>query len=1222
MNPLQGQNVQQQFAPPQAPAVGANQYNLGTDDEPIAVNRQPYQLRTHFVKSEFSVFRRNFQHALFVPVENPVSTACPNYFQSLHCGAEVLLDANPRGRVLALGEVPGYFPHARMIFQPTHYGHHYNISNPQSVVTHAIHQDNAGYDYCVSLNTVSQYTNEELAFLCFQNNHVDSFQLIYEKVSGHLCGNEIFYVMHDADQHMRVTLGKSTQVVVSAQTWLRDGSLHVSFVNVGGAVVSGMLYAARVAQHGEWHHIRYRFIEGALWPPPVRDPDASTMMADTYYGRMAAVERHFVSGSSMHDIVSFPMYLSNAIFMSFGTQVYAFAIDGTLWYVDKALVYSCADWVAFKPRNAITFAGIQAYARVQARSYRAKPEQTHRIVGMSAALGFVLNVETEIGTLLSIVSKNRKQIDLLNSLIAFNNVQVNSVLPILKTVGYLLLIWLFVAIGWLHADLGEPYKWLYTASVFGRPDVNYASYLLDYAFFTIAYLRLWIALLVGVITLAFLYSLRLRYVWNISTVDHLVSKRLHTLSSWIWSFRYSLPVPRRGDFLPPGAPDDPMNHPVLPIRAFRLGEPAEASSGVRPLPDFHLDVDTHSELRAVDWHPQPNEEGSGIALPRSVDPAVEVVVDDPQVGTEVQAMWRDLLSGQRKAVELAMVRRTARLKFGTWRAPTRSTLSLAEVMRRYDTGFYEKSLEVDESGFDTKDDESESQDFLVPYGVATEMGGPILPHVSTDQLVIAFCERAGVQRPVKDDIFLAFLGRYTQALNDIMFHPTTLCRTAKPLRDADPIPEMSYDDWNAGFSAGKRAVHNVAKRELDAGEGVHYKSVVHQKKEVLLKGRVVTDDQTFRRSRLISAMHRTFDVVESPWSAMKQLRQAELWDDTHFVLFGGLASYVIGPRVYSKMSRIPASSRVFIISKDTKDHDGSLTHEVNTIHCEVEEKLGRSGASLEAVRAVTKYEARDHNGMRIRVNSMVRSGKSDTLSRNCDITASNTVQALRECERAGCDIDWEYSFTVVCGDDELVVVVTTVSDFRDFEAVYVLAHEQGGFHLELEIFEGRENLCRASFCSGYFVRVIHMSVETYILMPMIGRMFCKLGWFVNPNPDNVALAIKGDYISRRAQYNYVPLVARMFDALIQKADRAMPGRAVTRHNFYDLHVDEKFSTLWGVRHTPETDEDLQLIYGHDALATIGAVCKAFADAPWHTIVSPDQLGILIDVDGCGEDEFW
>lgn len=1212
----------QQIANPQVQAVGARQYNLGDDEEPIMVNRRNFRLYAHFGKSEFAVFRRNYSFADFEAVPMPLNVPNPNYFQALHCGAQHLFDIGPRGRVLAIGEVPDYVPFERMIFQPTHFGHYYHASNPRSVVTNAVDAGNAGFDYCLSLNTISQYTNEEIAFLCFQNNYVDSYQLVYEKVSGHLCGNDVFYVMHDADQHMRVTIGKSTQVVVSAQTWLRDGSVPVAFFNFTGARVSGILYATRIAQHGEWHHIRYHFADGADWPPPVRDPDASTMMADSYYGRMAAVERHFVAGSSLHDIVSFPMYLSNAIFMSFGTQVYAFATDGTLWYVDKALVYSCADWIAFKPRNATTFAGVQAYARVQARSYRAKPEQTHRIVGMSAALGFVLNLQTEIGTLLSIVSKNRKQIDLLNSLIAFNKVEVNPIKPILKGLFLLAFVWLFVAIAWLHVELGEPYRWLYTGAAFGRGDVNFFTYIGDYIVFTFEYLRLWLALITLLCAALLAHVFRLRHVWNISTVDHLVPKRLHQWFSWIWGKQPRVLPGARGDFLPPGAPDEPMGHPVLPARGYRLGGPIEPSSGTRPVPNVHQDSDHHSEVDSISWHPEPNDEAWHMSVSSLPQRGVEVVVDDPHVGTELQAMWRDLMSGKRKAVELGMVRKNARGKFGTWRAPVRSILPFSEMVRKYDVGEYEASLEVEDSGFDAKDDEGESNDFLVPYGVATELGGPILPHVSTDQLIIAFCERAGVPRPIRDAAFDTYLARYQQALLDIMLFPTTLCSTAKPLRLADPIPEMAYDDWNAGFSDGKRRVHNLAKEELARGAEVRYKSIVHQKKEVLLKGRVLSDEQSFRRSRLISAMHATFDVVESPWSASKQLRQVEMWDDTHWVLFGGVASYVIGPRVQKKLDRIPNDRRVFIVSKDTKDHDGSLTHEVNDIHCAVEERLGRSGASLTAVKAVSKYVARTHDGHHFLVDSMVRSGKSDTLSRNCDITASNTLQALRECERRGLDIDWESSFTIVCGDDEVPVVVTLFGDFRDYEQVYVQAHLDGGFRLEMTIFEGRENICRAAFCSSYFVRVKRGGALTLMLMPMIGRMFCKLGWFVNPNPDNVALAIKGDYISRRAQYNYIPSLARMFDTLIQKAHSNSPGQAVTRHSFYDLHVDEKFGELWSIAHCPETDEDLQAIYGPDALTSLQSVCDSFASAPWNTLVSPDALGWFIDIDGCGEDKFW
>lgn len=1232
----------------------------------LDIPRERFPLVTTLTSEGYGYFVRNMP-AIWLQAEGcPPPLDMPIYNQSLSIGNHYLRrhgfavshvdeDGWPvaqKPKILSLG--PTTLPVNREIAPTTQHGCYSMLERPLGEACAARNFSNMGFDAIVANDFAQYYTPQELAWLIYNNGPLHAWQMQYEKVSGHLCGNEVFYVLNDENGNVRISYGKHIQSIGSNMAWLRHGSKYVSF-EVGDVEVSGTLAATVSLRQGEWALYKLVFLEDVMWPQPVADSDSSTMMSDSYYGRMTALERHFVVGSPSNDIVSFPMELSNVVLWSHGSQIYCFTSGGTLWYVDKALVYSTADWIAYKPRVATTFAGIQAYARVQARSYRAKPEQTHRIVGLSAALGFVLNVDTEISALLAMVHTRKKHLDLLNNLLAFNTHKINSPWPILKILAWVVLFVVIFAIWQLNLELGEPYQYFYTAAPFGRPDINYIQYLCSFIYDKFLMFGGWYVVFGVAFVLSLLWWLLPTFRWHISTVDHLVKRSM----AWMFVSQAREYVGKILGHFPPGSPPFHFHHQLPLSKVVVVPAVVSQKKGIAPKPALEIGADTHPEDVENDqpifwyddtsieedsvppyWHLDPSDSGSSYFMIHSAVPtapplpARPVPLRDPHSGTKVQALWKDILVGGTRTMQLTMVRKQAREMFAVHRPPLAPLLTVEDVLKKFRDGEYDSSLVLELPKSDAHYDESESSDFLVPYGVCTDLGGPILPLVSPGTLIIAFCERMGIKRPADDDVlFQEALVDYKQALFDMYLNPTTLCTTAKVFC-TEPIRPLTWAQWQSKFSTGKRKSHERALVEIREGARIRTSSVVHVKKEVLLKGRILDDVQTFKRPRIISAKHRTYDVVEAPWSAAKQLRQAEIMDETHFIIFGGVSAYHVGRRVNAKISKLrelgfnDSEHCLFIISQDTKDHDGSTKRQQRKAHFDLEEKLGRDEVGLAARRETAIYSGADHQGFKVMVDSAISSGESTTLSNNTDITGANVIAGLRRCEKAGLKIVWDMSFAVVCGDDADVFVVTLKQNFRAYEDCYTHYHAEIGFRLELTIHDGIENLARAGFCSARFIRFVDVRTGelTLYLLPMIGRCFAKLGWFVNPNPALVHQSYKGDLISRAVQFYPLQVMRRFFMALYDKAHAVNATKAILTRTAVELHMGEAdFAGETDSMHLmecPETYEDLEIAYGMGFSGHIDSACHAFTSQPFGTIVSDEIIGTFMDYDEFQDDHIF
>lgn len=1259
-NHIGGQTERDKVA---VPPVGGKRIVVAGDTR-VEYNTVKMELSVHLVQSALQYFNRNFPTCDFVPTQDVWPVESPVYVQACMAGAhfirrflaKTIIHVDPEGwplpqwpKFMSLGPVPSTLECARSIAQPDHYG--FLVSHSTAIdVCSAYDANNVGFEAIIAIDYIQYYSPEELAYLIFMNGDLYCWQMSYDKVSGHLCNNEVSYVMHNEEGDLRFAYGHGVTSVGNNLSWIRTGSKHVAFSRRGHDI-SGMLAVTALIRCGEWRLYHVRFLEGQRWPLPVRDNDLEGMMSDSYFGRMDGLERHFVAGMPAHDLVTYPLALSNVKLYSYGSQIYCFGSGRTLWYVDKALVYSCADWIAYKPRTANSFAGIQSYARVAARQYRARPEQTHRIVGLSAMLGFSLNVEHEIAALVAMVHKNKKQLDLLNNLLAFTTHNVNPFQQLLKVFLMVFVLLIILSLGEFHLQLGEPFSWMYTGAVYGRPDVNYIAILFDRAIWFFVYLQLYWVFVAAALFIGVLWFFEPGYKWRTSTVDH-----LSRASMWLRAIA-GAPRWRILGFFPPGAPSFDFSH-SLPLRKVVVDllqdTPLHSKAVVAdlvihhdehpedshlPMPDpyasndllqdpvFHSEIDLASgvvasapELHLLSQHPR---------LPVLTAANFRAPVAD-HFSTPLLAEVQGLFNRGVKNVSLVYARKTARDVFAVYREPLRPKLSFTDVMVKYNSKNYDNSLLVFPPTTDGQWDEMESFDYLVPVGCVTDAGHPIIPHVDAGTLIVAFCERMGKPRARQDDpAYLRALADHERNLSQAYFHPRERCSTAKAFLQDGIIHALSDEQWDAKFSSGKRKRHEAARVKLRAGAKVVTKSVVHIKKEVLLKG--VNDDvQTFSRPRIISAKDATYDVVEAPFTGAKQIRQAEIFDETHYILFGGISSTDMGRRVASKLNRIPVGRRIIVEGQDTNDHDGSYTRKVKAAYTRHQVRLGRTPQSAAVVSETEIYRARDHNGSQMEVDSAVSSGVSATLCENTDLTAVNMVSGW---DATMLDIDWEYSFVVACGDDGMSVIVLPEDDVSDIDAAlksYKQKHLDLGYTLEVEWVEGVNNLSKIQFCSARFVSVTDSTGKfTLYLMPNIGRCFAKLGWFANPMPDTLDQCYRGDLLCRAVQFAPIKMLYECFSGMYEKLRRS--DEPINRHVEFAL----KLSSDWipysvALVECPETWQDLAVAYGADVRSLVEQVrdfyiantSRASDGQIASKIYHCTALSILLEADDCASTTDW
>jgi hypothetical protein len=1022
------------------------------------------------------------------------------------------------------------------------------------------------YDYieCMSQN--------EIAIAVLRHGELHVFHKMPHSASGSLFGGEVRYQTTSMYQATYHTSNTHAHYTGSNLLWLRKGFYPYDVLDNG--VAGRQRQIGHITWHTESKHgdLWYTIFRKCIVAPmaAVHDDSISDLMNEQHFGFINTENmRKLVPSTEEIALDTTAVHMSRSHAISFGEHLVMFAPpswswrdavtagshggQGDVWFVEKSLITAAASVVNSKQRLAVQWTVLTAAARAKFRNTRSSEQELDRTLPIACAIGYVMNVPHEINVHTTIIEPQLDMIAKLNRLIRMEKVTYKP-----TVMQGLMLMYVCVMISLVY-NLWQQYGIYNPDSVF----VAVATA----AILPIVLSWHWIG--GGLVAWACLMSLwslftTPTYAYFRSGVDRRSGATWRTLMKWIgdqFGRRYTKPRDTTVYAVAPGCSINDGN------RSFLIARQNNGAQLRVPVPTVDVDVITDrtdsftGEVDAVLTVRRPQAvvdaatmaTAGGVTLPIT---ALETKLDVSEAKDTGWANDQDVLldtgSWMYPACHMLTEFDTApdykpltevldTSVYKCFSTPVLPNVTFSQAVKNVDPSVsYSLRDPLKGHEMDPQIEPAPSNNVLVPYSACSDVGRPLINSTDPLTFAIAFMSRLGKPRvdlALVPALFKAFKDtRYDLLFTDKYSTNGNVVATDGGIR---PVP---FPTWNAKFSKSQgltqaEAAAFVLRGGRPSDVPVKTDSEGHVKLEVFLQGDADSDRHWHKRPRLISAMDPAYNAVTGPWTMAAQGRTKQVFNVNHVVHYAARSGIDVGKAmsIFLTRAHVTSLTPVHISSEDTVDWDGSYSKGMRELHIDHDALLGRDELGVSLMRKTVVYVCTNKKtGDTYTVSCARRSGE-DITSWGASVDNAAMTIAAYNIALPGL-VDWTRSIIFVMGDDVLSIIVLLDGKVAPdgWRNVYRLYKSGLGFNNEIHYSNGISSLSQHKFCSSRFIRgyePIAME-EQYVLTPMFGKMLCKLGWFVNPNPDTLERVALGDVIGRRVQMNHVPFMRRIFDHLI------------------------------------------------------------------------------------------
>jgi len=285
---------------------------------------------------------------------------------------------------------------------------------------------------------------------------------------------------------------------------------------------------------------------------------------------------------------------------------------------------------------------------------------------------------------------------------------------------------------------------------------------------------------------------------------------------------------------------------------------------------------------------------------------------------------------------------------------------------------------------------------------------------------------------------------------------------------------------------------------------------------------VWNDNFKSKAPRLISGATPEFICIMGPFFMALQTMIKKLWGKHNFVYFtSGATNYTISEYLFGA-SGISGN----ILEDDVSSFDASILPEICKLELWMTKKFGASPLVYQLFEANNFTHGQTHHGIKYKVNGTRKSGDPWTSLYNSVLNALMHLYAFKISQQnlGGGSVDISYMRShirmVVQGDDNLMIHTGRKMPFIKTVLSYL------GFDCECIY---RHSIYDAEFCNN----IVYDTESGPLFGPKVGRVLCKLGYFVNPpmhiHPKSV---LRGVALGFEAVATYVPLMKEVVERIL------------------------------------------------------------------------------------------
>jgi hypothetical protein len=408
---------------------------------------------------------------------------------------------------------------------------------------------------------------------------------------------------------------------------------------------------------------------------------------------------------------------------------------------------------------------------------------------------------------------------------------------------------------------------------------------------------------------------------------------------------------------------------------------------------------------------------------------------------------------------------------------------------------------------------------FVPAGIVATCSIPVVPTNSAHSVASALVQRQLLPQPFHDDSKFdsKFFDRFRKWVRnnfDVLF----------PGLENSVIPD--FHAWNTRFPGSQQQRHIAALKDVEKGDCID-KFLLRRSMFVKTEGNAksTADGVPSFTPRCIQSASPHFNVIMGPFVHAFQKRLKTIWSIKNkrgLIFASGGSAEELG-EMFSNMMEIP----VVGLGEGDQGKFDSKFHEL--CHDLEREIFSRAGAS-ETVKKFHKESVFTEGVAKFGINYTVsgtrHSGDPQTTVGNSMFDALAKLFCYCVHNNISAAEALKSIIQAVTGDDDLLAANEFTLKNWDVAGMMLKL----GFDYKPKFHFGARVLHFATYCSARFFPVTDSKGrEIYILAPMIGRVYSKIGYYINATPDrNPAIGylkyVRGDALGRQRDYNGIPFL--------------------------------------------------------------------------------------------------